>query len=413
VRIVLFTDTYPNDVNGVARTLGMLVAHAVARGHEVALVTPRVSPEAAANATGHRQLSGVPVPMYPELQLARGVDGEGRRMLEAFRPDLVHVATESTVGFSGRRWALRSGVPLVSSFHTNFPAYLHDYRMGPLEPLLWRYLRWFHDRSLVTFCPSWDTLESLLARDFHTRMRVWSRGVDTELFSPARRNAAVRERIAPGADRILVYVGRLAAEKRVDFLLDAFIRLRDATGPGTALVYVGDGPAAEKLRARAVEGVHFTGFLRGEALAEAYAAADLFVFASDTETFGNVVLEALASGVPAVVVDKGGVRETVVPGRTGVRVPVGDVAAFAEACVALLRDDALRAALARGAREEALSRRWKAILDGLLREYDAAVASARGDLARAALTGAAIAGESDAVRAHVRGASAPAAARGG
>jgi phosphatidylinositol alpha 1,6-mannosyltransferase len=378
MRIALFSDTYMDDVNGVAKTLGRLVGHAARREHEVMLITPRVSDAPAEHAVGHRQLPGIPVPMYPELQLARGLDGAGRRMLKGFKPDLVHVATESSIGLSGRRWALGAGVPLVTSFHTNFPAYLHDYRMGSLEPLLWRYLRWFHDRSLVTFCPSRDTLETLRAHGFGGRLLVWSRGVDTELFSPARRSEDVRRTIAPGADRILIYVGRLAAEKRVGFLLDAFARVSRLTGPGTSLVFVGDGPARKQLERDAPEGVHFTGYRRGLALAEAFAAGDLFVFASDTETFGNVVLEALSSGLPAVVVDKGGVRETVHEGRTGVRVPVGDVAGFADACVTLLQDEGRRASLSEGARAEALSRDWETILDGVLSEYAAAVSRFRG-----------------------------------
>lgn len=375
MRVALFTDTYPQDVNGVARTLGMLVEHGTRRGHDFALVTPRVSEAAAPHAAAHRQLFGVPIPIYPDLQLARGLDGPGKRMLSAFRPDLVHIATESTVGYSGRIWAGRGRVPRVTSFHTNFPAYLHDYRMGPLEPLVWRYLRWFHQGSRVTFCPSQDTMEDLRAHGFHPRLRIWSRGVDTELFSPARRSGEVRARLAPGSDRILVYVGRLAAEKRVDVVMDAFPLIRERTGPGTALVFVGDGPAAAGLRARAPEGVHFTGFLRGVPLAEAYAAADVFVFASDTETFGNVCLEALASGLPAVVADKGGVKETVIPGRTGIRATPGDPRAFADACVRILLDDEERRRLSEGARKEAVSRSWEAILDELLAEYEGALAA--------------------------------------
>jgi len=378
VRVALFTDTYPEDVNGVARTLGMLVEHAEGRGHDVMLVTPRVSEGPAPHAARHRQLPGIPVPVYPDLQLARGVDREGRRMLRDFRPDLVHVATESTVGFSGRRWALRHGVPLVTSFHTNFPMYLHDYGMGIVEPLLWRYLAWFHRPALLTFCPSRDTLDELRGRDFHPRLRVWGRGVDTELFGPHRRRPGVRERLAPGAETILLYVGRLAAEKRVEVVLDAFPAIREAMGPRTALVFVGDGPAGDRLREQAGEGVHFTGFLQGKELAEAYAAADLFVFASDTETFGNVVLEAIASGVPVVVADRGGVRESAIPGRTGLRVRPNDPDAFARGCIQLLSDPEACAELARGAREEALTRSWPAILDGLLDGYREARAKARG-----------------------------------
>lgn len=369
MRIALFADTYPQDVNGVARTLGMLVEHGSRRGHDFALVTPRVSDGPAPNAAEHRQLFGVPIPIYPDLQLARGLDRPGKRMLASFAPDLVHIATESTVGYSGRIWARKAHVPLVTSFHTNFPAYLHDYHMGRMEPLVWRYLRWFHGASRMTFCPSQDTLDGLRAQGFHPRLRVWSRGVDTDLFGPHRRKEEVRARLAPGADRILLYVGRLAAEKRVDVVMDAFLRVRERAGPTTAMVFVVDGPAAPALRARAPDGVHFTGFLRGVTLAEAYAAADVFLFASETETFGNVCLEALASGVPAVVADKGGVKETVIPGRTGIRATPGDPDAFADACLRLLTDDGERLRLAEGARKEALSRSWEAVLDGLLDAY--------------------------------------------
>ena len=287
-------------------------------------------------------------------------------MLRAFAPEVVHIATESTVGFSGRAWTARAGLPLVTSFHTNFPAYLHAYHLGLLEPVVWRYLRWFHARSRVTLCPSRDTLEELEGRGFHARIRVWSRGVDTELFSPARRSSEVRARLAPGAEHVLVHVGRLAAEKRVRVVLDAFRRVRAELGDRVALVFVGDGPEGARLRSEAGEGVHFTGFLHGVELAEAYAAGDLFVFASDTETFGNVCLEALASGLPAVVADRGGVRETVVPGRTGLRVRPGDPDGFAEGCLRLLRCEEERRRLAEGARAEATSRSWAAILDGVL-----------------------------------------------
>jgi glycosyltransferase involved in cell wall biosynthesis len=386
LKVALFSDTYPNDINGVARTLGMLVEHAAAREHEICLVTPRVSDGPALHASGHQQRPGISNPIYPQLQLAFGLDRRGRKALEAFAPDVVHVATESTVGLSGRNWAVREGIPLATSFHTNFPAYLPDYRLDWLEPRVWGYLRWFHSRSRITLCPSRATRADLHEHGFHDRLGIWSRGVDTQLFDPDRRSEEVRRELAPGADRILLYVGRLASEKRVDVLLDAFHRIRGAA-PGTALVFVGDGPAAARLRGEAPDGVHFTGFLRGEQLADAYAAADLFVFASETETFGNVVLEALASGVPAVVVDRGGVTETVDPGRTGVRVPPRDVVAFAAACVELLGNEDERLRLADCARAEALSRSWPAVLDGVLGAWDACrQASAKAPPARAAQT---------------------------
>ncbi len=377
MKIALFTDTYPDDINGVARTLGMLVAHATSRGQKIALITPRVSPGGADGAVVHHQLPGIPIPIYPDLQLARGIDRKGKKALRDFAPDLVHVATESTVGFSGRRWAIRNNVPLVTSFHTNFPAYVASYRAPFMEPWVWRYLRWFHEPAAATLCPSRATLSELQAHGFHDRVGIWSRGVRTDLFDPKRRSAEVRRRIAPGADRILLYVGRIAHEKKVDFLLDAYLRVRDRLDKRVALVFVGDGPATAALRERAPEDVHFTGFLRGEALAEAYAAADLFVFASETETFGNVVLEALASGVPAVAVSRGGVTETVLPGRTGVLVPPKDIKAFSDTCVRLLENDDERRRLAGGARASALARNWTTILDGVLDIYERATSEAR------------------------------------
>lgn len=369
MRIALFTDTYPTELNGVATTLGKLVAHGRSRGHEFALVTPQVSDAPCRNAAVHIQRPSCSVPFYRDLSLALGLDAPAKKILAAFDPDVAHVATEATVGLSGRLWAERRGVPLVTSYHTNFAEYVAHYRMGILAPSLWRYLRWFHGAGRVTFCPSADTRVDLREHGLHDRVRLWSRGVDTDRFTPSRRSREVRERLAPGAELVMGYVGRLAPEKRVEVLLEAFREVRSRLGERVALVVVGDGPRRNALEADAPEGTRFTGYLRGEELADAYAASDLFTFPSDTETFGNVVLEALASGVPAVVADRGGVRETVIPGRTGVRVPPLDSGAFAEACIRLLSNDVERRKLARGARAEALERSWAAVLDGVFQGY--------------------------------------------
>lgn len=369
MRIALFTDTYLPTMNGVARTLGHLVRHAFDRGHEVALCSPRLSEEPAEKTAAHHQVWGVPVPFYPELKLCRPVDQKAMRSLEAFRPDLIHVATESTVGWSGRRWALKRRIPLVTSFHTDFPAYLAGYRLGGLEDPLWRYLRFFHAAARITFCPSSATLEQLRRRGLHDRLRIWSRGVDHELFHPARRTSRARERLAPGAERILVYVGRLAPEKRPELLLDAFRIVRESAPARTALVVVGDGPRRKELQRRAGPDVFFTGYLGGIALAEAYAAGDIFAFPSDTETFGNVVAEALSSGLPVVAPAKGGVTDMVSQGVSGILVPPRDPEAFARALLSLLNEEQERLRLSRGARKTALGRSWPEVLDGLLDAY--------------------------------------------
>jgi glycosyltransferase involved in cell wall biosynthesis len=378
MRIALFSDTYLPTVNGVARTLGRLVAHADRAGHQVALVTTTVSPTPARGTVLHHQLPGIPLPMYPELQVAWPLGREGRRLLDAFRPDLVHAATESTVGWSGRAWALQNGVPLVTSFHTDFPAYLAGYGLGGLETPVWRALQTFHAGARITFCPSSATRDQLRRWGFQHDLRIWSRGVDTKLYDPGRRSGETRRAIAPGAERILLYVGRLAPEKRLDVLLDAFPRIREACGPAVALALVGDGPWREHLELRAPAGVRFLGYRTGASLAEAYAAADLFVFPSDTETFGNVVMEALASGLPVVAPAKGGVTDSVIPGRTGLLVPPREPAALADAVVTLLGDDLTRGRMARDARAMALERSWDLVLQRLLGDYREAIGGPTG-----------------------------------
>lgn len=376
MRIALFTDTCHPTVNGVARALGLLVDHAVAAGHEVALVSPDVGEDHPDTAL-HIRLPGVTLPFYPELQAARPWLGRrGSAALEAFDPDVVHVATEALVGWVGRRWALSRRLPLVTSYCTNFPEYLAGYRMGFAEGACWTWLRRFHGAANLTVCPGRATLADLKARGFHDRLRIWSRGVDDVLFDPGRRDPALREAMAPGAEVVLLYVGRIAPEKRVDLLIEAFPRIRGGTSRPVALVFVGGGPALESLRGTAPDGVHFAGYRRGEALASHFASADVFLFGSDTETFGQVVTEALASGLPVVAPARGGVIDTVIPGETGFLFPPGDVGALVDHTVRLVDDDGLRSRLGRAARAQARTRTWGAVFDRLFRDY-AEVCAAR------------------------------------
>lgn len=191
--------------------------------------------------------------------------------------------------------------------------------------------------------------------------------MDAGRFSPVHADAGVRKRIAPGARHVVL--GRLTAEKRMGMLLDAWERVRCGVPGDAVLVIVGDGPEGPRLRARASADVRFTGALTGAALAEAYACADLFVSASDTETFGNTVLEAMASGLPAVVADRGGVAETVRAGQDGLHVPAGDARAFADAVLQLLRDEPLRNRMGVAARAAACARSWESVLNGLIADY--------------------------------------------
>lgn len=383
MRIALFTDTFPPTLNGVSRALGLLVDHALEAGHEVLVVAPeadsRAGEEGASSRAGVEEIRipGPELPFYRELRAARPWLGSAnRKRLEAFRPDLVHAATEASVGLLGRQWALSEDVPLVTSYCTNFPEYAAGYHLGFLEAGLWRYLQWFHDAARGTFVPSDATRSELLARGFHDRIRIWGRGVDSELFHPERADPGLRDRMAPGADVVLVHVGRLAPEKRVDLLLDALPEVRRSTDRRVALVFVGGGPAEEELKTRAAtlpdaagDDIHFAGYRRGTELAAHFASGDVFVFASDTETFGQVVTEAMASGLPVVAPAKGGVLDTVVPGTTGLLFPPGDASGLAEAVTSLVADRELRETLGRNARESALTRSWSAVFRTLFRDY--------------------------------------------
>ena len=370
MRIALFTDTFLPTLNGVARTLGLLIEHANRQGHEVGLVTPHIDDDPWPGTAFHIKLPGLTLPFYKELKAARPyLSGEHRQILEDFQPHLVHSAVEAIVGMLGRQWALKQGVPFVSSYCTNFPDYMSGYHMGFLEGSVWSQLRWFHGGARVTLVPSHATLRELQERGFHDRMRIWGRGVDAELFHPTRRDPDLRATVAGDAEVVLVYVGRIAPEKRVDLLMEAFPRIRERASKKVALVFVGGGPALEGLEKQGVEGVHFAGYRRGEDLAAHYAAGDVFLFPSDTETFGQVVTEAMASGLSVVAPRRGGVQDTVRPGETGLLFNPGDVDDLVEKGLRLVENDDLRAHLAAGALKEARSRSWTAVFDQLFADY--------------------------------------------
>ncbi|HZY86673.1 MAG TPA: glycosyltransferase family 1 protein, partial [Gemmataceae bacterium] len=312
LRLTLVTETFPPEVNGVARTLGRWVEAFRARGHCVAVVRPRQRGQPPAPG----QVHGLPLPFYPGLRFGVAGPPRLRRLFAERAPDLIHVATEGPLGWATLLAAASLGVPVASSFHTNFDHYLGHYGVGTLRSVAFAYLRWFHNRTAVTLVPSVATRRRLKAGGVR-RVRLWPRGVDAQAFHPRHRDPELRRALGveDGAP-LLLYVGRLAAEKNLEALLAAFARLRQGR-PRLRLALVGDGPLAEDLRRRQSLGVVLAGVQRGAALSRWYASGDVFAFPSCSETFGNVVLEAQASGLPVVGFDCQGVNERVTPGRDG------------------------------------------------------------------------------------------------
>jgi glycosyltransferase involved in cell wall biosynthesis len=317
MKLALVTETYPPEVNGVAMTLSRLVTGLRACGHEVEVVRPRQAKETPGSdpAGGDWLVPGMAIPFYDSLRIGLASAGRLERRWREQRPDVVHVATEGPLGLASLRAARRLGLPVTSSFHTNFHAYGGHYGVGLLRGAVLGYLRWFHNRTLRTLAPTQQMVDELAAKDFE-RLGVMARGVDATLFDPARRSAELRATWGAGPDDpVVLYVGRIAAEKNLGLAVESFVKLRE-TEPRARFVLVGDGPAKAGLAAAHPE-FHYAGMRRGAELAAHYASGDLFLFASVTETFGNVVTEAMASGLVAVAYDYAATREHVRDGVNG------------------------------------------------------------------------------------------------
>ena len=365
LRLAVFTDTYAPQVNGVARTLARLVDAVRERGGAVQVYAVD---ETARDLNGVRTFEGRAFPKYPQLRLAWPPARTVSQHLSEFAPTLVHVATEFGMGLAGRRAARRLEVPLVTSYHTHFSAYAQHYGLGALARPGWKYLRWFHNAGLRTYCPTQSVQEELQGHGFE-QCAVWSRGVDVAQFSPRHRSVAFRTSVGATDDTLLVgYVGRLAAEKGMDVVLDTMHRVYALHGERVRFLVVGDGPLGESMRAAAPPCTSFTGELHGARLSEAFASLDVLLFPSTTDTFGNVMLEAMASGTPVIGADVGPTREQLSDGR-GWLIEPGNAADMANIVTHLLIDPDARHAARELALAHAARRSWSAIWDALFTDY--------------------------------------------
>lgn len=366
MRIALVTDTYLPEINGVTTVLARMRRGLVDRGHEVLVVAPDY-PEPTADEPGIIRRPSMPCPGYANVRLSwpglHAVAGG----LTRFGPDLVHVITEGPLGSAGRRWARRHHVPFVTSFHTDFPRYAARYLGDWAVPMTRGYLRRFHAPAGHTQTPSEETRAELVTLGL-PRAVVWGRGVDADLFTPARRSAERRAALGATGRQLVLHVGRLAVEKDIDTLVAAFRMAERRLGAEAVFCVAGDGPCAADMRS-ALPFARHLGFLPRGVLADLYADADLFVFPSPTETCGLVALEAMASGLPVIAADQGGVRENLRDGINGRLVTAGAPAAFADATVQLVRDADQRAAMGQAARAFAIARDWEHELDELVPLY--------------------------------------------
>jgi glycosyltransferase involved in cell wall biosynthesis len=383
LRLLLVTETFPPEVNGVSRTLGRWVDAFRARGHEVQLIRPRQPNEKPLPEHVH----GVPLPFYPQMRFGVASPIRLRAQMDRSRLDLVHIATEGPLGLAALLAAGSLSLPVASSFHTNYDHYLSHYGLGSLEYLALAYLRWFHNQTLVTLAPSESSRRRLTA-DGIQRVEIWSRGVDRRLFNPRYRDDRLRRSLGMGPDDVLLlYVGRIASEKNLPTLLRAFGRLRqrlpEQQRERVRLALVGNGPLLSSFQAQTPPGVILAGEQRGETLARWYASADVFAFPSCSETFGNAVLEAQASGLPVVAFEGQAMNERLTSGVEGLLAP--PTSDLADALLPFCLNRNLRESCGRAGRHRAEKQTWEAIFDQLEDRYLRLAAPRREPAVRPAL----------------------------
>ena len=364
LRVAVVTETYPPEVNGVALTLARLVEGLREAHHDVQLIRPRQTGADGVSRmhSGFEEvlMRGVPIPRYPDLRMGLPAKSALVRQWQLRRPDVVHIATEGPLGWSALRAAMYLKLPVSSDFRTNFHAYSRHYGVGFLYRPIMAYLRKFHNRTACTMVPT-RALAVELSRAGFQRLHVVPRGVDTEGFDPAYRSARLRAQWGVAEnDPVVLGVGRLAAEKNWPLLLQAFSAI-ERQRPSARLVVVGAGPLQAALQQSCPRAL-FAGQLKGRMLAEHYASADLFLLPSQTETFGNVTVEAMASALPVVAFDHAAAAEFIQDGVNGRVAPLGEPDRFMAAACELAGQPQVGRRLGQAARQTAMGLRWPHIV---------------------------------------------------
>jgi len=371
LRIAFFTDTFSPQINGVTNTLHYLNKYLTKNRIEHIFFAPDYDREECGQSKYPVvRFKGIAPPIYPECRLAYPPLHKVLKTLDAFRPDAVHIATEFGIGFCGLRAARELGLPIVMSYHTNYDRYLDFYNLNYLSKALWTYLKWFHSFAGVNLCPSENTLTELEKHGFE-RLDIWSRGIDLDRFNPDYCSDRVRNELGGRGKTIFLYVGRIAMEKGLDTLLESIRIINEKHKDKVLFVFTGDGPYLDELSSLKISNMVFTGAKQGKELAGIYASSDVFVFPSGTETFGNVMLEAMACGLPGICVNSGGVTDYAVHSENAFVCNYRDAASLADAIAEML-DPRLRGKIRRGAIKTAEQRSWDFIFDGLMAHYEAA-----------------------------------------
>jgi len=363
-RITLVTETFAPEINGVANTLGHLVRGMLERGIQVQVIRPKQNRQDNNNQQGDLftvTLPGLPIPGYGELKFGLPLKGRITSAIKAFNPQAIYVATEGPMGWAAVKAAQKLNVGVLSGFHTNFHQYIEHYHLGALENVAYRYLRYFHNQTHSTLVPTRAQRNELEQHGFNN-VRVMSRGVDSQLFSPEKRRVALRAQWGvKDDDLVLLYVGRIAGEKNMQLALKTYQNLL-AADERVRLVLVGDGPELNNIQEQFPQ-VICCGMQRGEELAAHYASGDVFLFPSKTDTFGNVVTEAMASALAVVSFDYAAGREHIQSGNNGMLAEFANEQFYINQAATLLDSPNLLKNLRDQARKTALTISWDSIVE--------------------------------------------------
>ncbi len=370
LRVAIFTGNYNHIQDGVSLTLNRLVAFLEANNVPVIVFGPTVDEPALEHEGEFVSVPSIPVPGRSEYRLTTGFPDEAQQRLHEFGPTIVHLATPDLLGFRAMRWAQQKNIQIVASYHTHFTSYLKYYNLEILELMGWKYVEWFYSQCKHVYVPSPSMADELAEKNIgNGSIRIWARGVDTNRFHPSQRDEDWRKQCGfEQGDIVMTFVSRLVWEKNLQTFVDVAKKLGKTIKP----MIVGDGPAMKELQ-HMLPQAHFTNFITGDELARAYASSDIFLFPSETETFGNVTLEAMSSGLPCVVADAPGSKSLVESGINGFLAPPRDTEEFAKCVRKIAEDDDLRQEMGKTARQKAMAYSWENVNGELLENYKEAL----------------------------------------
>ena len=373
LRVALFTGNYNHIRDGVALTLNRLVHHLEQESIAVKIFAPSSQQPAIVPHAGELIVTpsiSMPVPGRKEYRVATHFARKDRRELAAFNPDLIHIATPDGLGIGALKWAKKHKVPVVSSYHTHFLSYVDYYKLflGPVKWPFKKMMQWFYPQCERTYVPTQSMIDELAREQIHGHMKIWARGIDTDSFNPKKRDEEWRRSVGIADDELVVsFVSRLVWEKELRTYIES-VRSLQKEFPKVRAMVVGDGPAMKETQKLLPNGI-FTGFCSGDDLARAYASSDIFLFPSFTETFGNVTLEAMSSGLPCLVADAIGSRSLVIDGQNGFLAKAGDLSDFITKLRILIEDASLREQMAQQSRVLAMNYQWSSINHALVEDY--------------------------------------------